>query len=98
VIAQLSGALCKEHGELGPFDERVVISEEWPILAGLYRRRPRRLVYERTLVARTSSRRMELRRFGYLRTFCKYVWAILMPAGRRVYSDHVRHALPPETP
>ena len=84
--------------ELGPFDERVVIGEEWPILAGLYRARPGRLVYDRTLVARTSNRRMELRRFGYLRTFCKYIWAILMPAGRRVYSDHVRHALPPETP
>jgi glycosyltransferase involved in cell wall biosynthesis len=84
--------------EFGPFDEDVVIGEEWPILAGLYRARPKRLVYDRTLVARTSNRRMELRRFGYLRTFCKYLWAILMPAGRRVYSDHVRHALPPETP
>jgi glycosyltransferase involved in cell wall biosynthesis len=84
--------------ELGPFDERVVIGEEWPILAGLQRARPGRLVYDRSLVARTSSRRMALRRFGYLRTFCKYVWAILTPAGRVVYSDHVRHALPPETP
>lgn len=83
--------------ELGPFDEDVVIGEEWPILAGLYRVRPHRFVYDRTLVAATSSRRMELRRWGYLRTFSKYVWAILMPAGRRVYSDHVRHALPPET-
>ena len=84
--------------ELGPFDERVVIGEEWPILAGLYRARRGRFVYDRNLVALTSNRRMELRRFGYLRTFCKYVWAILVPAGRRVYSDHVRHALPPETP
>ena len=30
--------------EFGPFDERVAIGEEWPILAGLYRARPGRLV------------------------------------------------------
>ena len=42
--------------EFGPFDERVAIGEEWPILAGLYRARPARFIYDRTLTARTSSR------------------------------------------
>jgi glycosyltransferase involved in cell wall biosynthesis len=77
--------------EFGPFDERVVIGEEWPILAGLYRARPERLIYDRALVALTSSRRMELQRWGYLRTLCKYVWAIMHVSGRLEYDDRVRH-------
>ena len=79
--------------ELGPFDEDVVLGEESPILAGLYRARRRRLVYDRTLVALTSSRRMELRRFGYLRVFCRYTWAFFMASGRRVHPDAVRHTV-----
>jgi glycosyltransferase involved in cell wall biosynthesis len=78
--------------ELGPFDEQVVLGEEWPILAGLYRARRERLVYDRTLIALTSSRRMELRRFGYLRVFTRYMWAFFMASGRRVHPDDVRHA------
>lgn len=74
----------------GPFDETVVIGEEWPILAGLYRREPARLVYDRTLAARTSSRRMELQSFGYLRTGLRYLWAILHRSGRRYYTDRIR--------
>jgi glycosyltransferase involved in cell wall biosynthesis len=76
--------------EFGPFDEDVAIGEEWPILAGLYRVRPQMFIYDRALVAQTSSRRMERQRFGYVRTFLKYVWAILHHAGRVGYSDHIR--------
>ena len=57
--------------EFGPFDERVAIGEEWPILAGLYRARPRRFVYDRAITALSSGRRMELQRFGYTRTFAR---------------------------
>jgi glycosyltransferase involved in cell wall biosynthesis len=71
----------------GPFDERVAIGEEWPILAGLYRARPDRLAYDRRLVARTSSRRMDLQLFGYTRTLLHYIWAVLHESGRNGYSD-----------
>lgn len=76
--------------EFGPFDERVAIGEEWPILAGLYRRRPDRFVYDRSIIALTSSRRMERQAFGYLRTLLKYLWAILDVRGRIHYSDQIR--------
>lgn len=76
--------------EFGPFDEEVSIGEEWPILANVYRTRPGRFIYERSIVARTSSRRMEQQPFGYLRTFAKYVWAILDRRGRIHYSDQIR--------
>lgn len=74
----------------GPFDERVVIGEEWPILAGLYREAPRRLVYDRRTVARSSSRRMDLQPWGYTRTYLKYLWAILHASGRLHYPDTIR--------
>ncbi len=74
----------------GPFDEMVAIGEEWPILAGLYRADPRRLIYDRTLTARTSGRRMERQAFGYVRTFVKYVVAVLWPPARVNYSDRIR--------
>ena len=83
--------------EFGPFDVRVAIGEEWPILAGLHRKRPQRLIYDRTLTALSSSWRMKLRRWGYTRTFARYVWAILSPRGRVGYPDHIRHA-PPARP
>lgn len=83
---------CKRtvFDEFGPFDERVAIGEEWPILAGLYRSRRQSFIYDRSLTALTSSRRMELQRFGYLRTFAKYIWAILHLSGRVNYSDRFR--------
>jgi len=84
--------------EFGPFDERVAIGEEWPILAGLYRARRHRLIYDRSLTALSSSRRMELQPFGYCRTVAKYAWAILSFRGRVHYSDQVRHARASETP
>ncbi len=80
----------KVFDELGPFDERVAIGEEWPILASVYRRDRRKLIYDRSMTALSSSRRMELQPFGYLRTFFKYVWAILVFQGRVNYSDRIR--------
>ena len=76
--------------EFGPFDEDVAIGEEWPILASVYRLRPNRFVYDRSLTGRTSSRRMERQAFGYTRTFLKYVWAILHRPGRVHYTDQIR--------
>ena len=76
--------------EFGPFNEEVAIGEEWPILASLYRQRPQRFVYDRSITALSSSRRMQARPFGYTRTFLKYVWAILHRSGRINYSDQAR--------
>ena len=76
--------------EFGPFDEAVAIGEEWPILARLYQFRPRRFVYDRSLTALSSSRRMERQPFGYSRTFFKYLWAILHQSGRVRYTDRFR--------
>lgn len=76
--------------EFGPFDEEVAIGEEWPILARVYRHRSHRFVYDRSMTGLTSSRRMERQPFGYLRTFLKYVWAILHKSGRIHYTDRIR--------
>ncbi|HYC49525.1 MAG TPA: glycosyltransferase family 2 protein, partial [Gemmatimonadaceae bacterium] len=54
--------------QYGPFDESCVTAEEWPLTAAAYRHHPARFAYERRITARTSSRRMELQPFGYLRT------------------------------
>jgi glycosyltransferase involved in cell wall biosynthesis len=78
----------------GPFDEGVLIGEEWPILVGVYRSRPQAFVYDRARVAATSSRRMDLRRFGYLRVLARYAWAVLHASGRLDYPDDVREAAP----
>jgi glycosyltransferase involved in cell wall biosynthesis len=80
--------------QYGPFDESVAIGEEWPILAGLYRAHPDQLIYDRSLTAYTSSRRMNLQRFGYLRIFLKYVWAVLHVSGRNGYPDSYRAVRP----
>lgn len=84
--------------EFGPFDERVAIGEEWPILAGVYATQPRKLAYLWSLRIPTSSRRMELVRFGYVRLFVKYVWAVLAFRGRVEYDDTIRHVatVPPD--
>jgi glycosyltransferase involved in cell wall biosynthesis len=74
----------------GPFDERVVIGEEWPITAGCYRADRARFVYDSATAAVTSNRRMERQRFGYVRTLTKYVWAVLHYSGRIHYSDRIR--------
>ena len=74
----------------GPFDEGVAIGEEWPILAGLYKRSRKAVIYDRSIIARSSSRRMDRLPFGYTRCFLKYVWAILHRKGRIHYPDTVR--------
>src|SRR5687768_747688 len=75
----------------GPFDESWVIAEEWPLTEAAYRYHPGRFLYDRRLTARTSSRRMELQPFGYLRTFLKWVAVILFPWARTAPIDHIRH-------
>jgi glycosyltransferase involved in cell wall biosynthesis len=74
----------------GPFDEDVAIGEEWPILAGLYKVSRSAVIYDRSIVARSSSRRMDRRTFGYTRCFLKYIWAILHRSGRIHYPDTIR--------
>ena len=77
--------------EHGPFDVSVDIGEEWPILAGAYRANPSGFYYGRELVAFTSSRRMELQTFGYIRTLLQYagaIWFSAAPRGR--YPVHIR--------
>lgn len=75
---------------LGPFDESVVIGEEWPLTAECYSRDRRRFIYDCSTSAVTSDRRMALQRFGYIRTFFKYVWAVLHKSGRIYYADTIR--------
>jgi len=75
----------------GPFEQSRMITEEWPLTGAAYRYHRERFLYDRSLTARTSSRRMELRPFGYLRTFLKWVSVVLFPRGRTSLSDRVRH-------
>jgi glycosyltransferase involved in cell wall biosynthesis len=75
----------------GPFDESCVITEEWPLTGAAYRYHPERFLYDRSLTARTSSRRMELRSFGYVRTFLKWASAVLFPWARTTPIDRIRH-------
>ena len=81
---------AKVFDEFGPFDEGVAIGEEWPILANHYRCRRRNFVYDRSITAFSSNRRMQAQPFGYSRTFLKYVWAILHRSGRLNFSDRIR--------
>jgi glycosyltransferase involved in cell wall biosynthesis len=74
----------------GPFDEEVAIGEEWPILANVYRLERERFVYDRSITALSSSRRMSSQRFGYSRTLFKYAWAIMHLSGRVHYTDRIR--------
>lgn len=76
--------------ELGGFHEGRTLGEEWSILAGLYKKRPRRFAYDRTLTAMTSSRRMELQSFGYARVLFQYVRVVLAPDSDVHYSDAIR--------
>jgi hypothetical protein len=56
-----------------------------------YRHHRERFLYDRSLTARTSSRRMELQPFGYLRTFLKWVSVVLFPWARTSLTDRIRH-------
>ena len=75
----------------GPFDESWKIAEEWPLTGAAYRFHPERFLYDRSLTARTSSRRMELQPFGYARTFLKWGLVVLFPWARTSLSDRIRH-------
>ena len=75
----------------GPFDESSVTAEEWPLTVSAYRYHHERFLYDRSLTARTSSRRMELQRFGYLRTFVKWTSVVLFHWARTSPVDRIRH-------
>ena len=75
----------------GPFKESWLIAEEWPLTGAAYRYHPERFLYDRTLTARTSSRRMELQPFGYVRTYLKWASVVLFPWARTSLTDQIRH-------
>jgi glycosyltransferase involved in cell wall biosynthesis len=75
----------------GPFKESWLIAEEWPLTGAAWRYHPERFLYDRSLTARTSSRRMELQPFGYVRTFLKWVSVVLFPWARTSLNDRIRH-------
>lgn len=75
----------------GPFDESRVIAEEWQLTGMAYRHHRARFLYDRSLTARTSSRRMELQPFGYARTFLKWVSVVLFEWARSDGYDRIRH-------
>ena len=75
----------------GPFHEAWLIAEEWPLTAAAWRHHPERFLYDRGMTARTSSRRMELQPFGYVRTFLKWVSVVLFPWARTSLDDRIRH-------
>jgi glycosyltransferase involved in cell wall biosynthesis len=75
----------------GPFEENWAIAEEWPLTMGAYRHHRERFLYDLRLTARTSSRRMELQPFGYVRTFLKWVLVVLFPRARTSLTDRIRH-------
>jgi hypothetical protein len=75
----------------GPFVEAWATAEEWPLTIAAYRHHRQRFLYDRSLTARTSSRRMELRRFGYLRTFLTWACVVLFRWARASPTENVRH-------
>lgn len=75
----------------GPFEESYVIAEEWPLTGAAYRRYRGSFLYDRSLTARTSSRRMELQPFGYVRTFMRWALVVLLPQARRAPMNDIRH-------
>ena len=75
----------------GRFDESFVTAEEWPLTRAAYRYHRERFLYDRSLTARTSSRRMELRPFGYLRTFLMWASVVLFHWARTSPIDQIRH-------
>jgi glycosyltransferase involved in cell wall biosynthesis len=75
----------------GPFQSAWAIAEEWPITTAAYRYHHDRFLYDRSIAARTSSRRMELQPFGYLRTFLKWTSVVLFPWARTSLTDRIRH-------
>jgi glycosyltransferase involved in cell wall biosynthesis len=86
----------RAHFEMyGGFHEAWAIAEEWPLTVPAYRYHRERFLYDRRITARTSSRRMELQPFGYLRTFLKWVSVVLFPWARTSLTDRIRHEAAP---
>ena len=77
----------------GPFDESCVIAEEWPLTGAAYRYHRERYMYDRTLTALTSSRRMELQPLGYVHTFLKWASAVVFPWARTSPINGIRHGM-----
>lgn len=75
----------------GPFNQSWAIAEEWPLTAAAWRHHRERFLYDRRLTARTSSRRMELQPFGYVRTFLKWVSVVLFASARSALTHRIRH-------
>ena len=75
----------------GPFNESWAIAEEWPLTCAAYRHHRERFLYDRSLTGRSSSRRMDLQHFGYVRTFFKWVSVVLFPWARTTLDDRIRH-------
>ena len=75
----------------GPFNEAWLIAEEWPLTGAAYKYHHERFLYDRSLTARTSSRRMELQPFGYARTFLKWSSVVLFPWARTSLNHRIRH-------
>jgi glycosyltransferase involved in cell wall biosynthesis len=75
----------------GPFQESCAITEEWPLTGAAYRFHRERFLCDGSLTARTSSRRMELQPFGYLRTFLKWASVVFFPWARTTLGDRIRH-------
>jgi glycosyltransferase involved in cell wall biosynthesis len=75
----------------GPFNESCVTAEEWPLTGAAYRHHRERFLYDRSLTARTSSRRMELQPFGYVRTFLQWVLVVLFQWARASKTARIRH-------
>ncbi|HEY7500841.1 MAG TPA: glycosyltransferase family A protein [Vicinamibacterales bacterium] len=84
----------RTHFEIyGPFNETCAIAEEWPLTGAAYRYHGERFLYDRSVAARTSSRRMELQPFGYVRTFLKWASVVLFPWARTSLTDRFRHEI-----
>ena len=75
----------------GPFEPSWAIAEEWPLTGAAWRYHRARFLYDRQLTARTSSRRMDLQPFGYLRTFLKWVLVVLFCSARTDAYVDIRH-------
>ena len=81
----------REHFErYGPFNSSWAIAEEWPLTVSAWRHHRERFLYDRSVTARTSSRRMELQPFGYSRTFLWWVMVVLFPWARTSLTE-LRH-------
>jgi glycosyltransferase involved in cell wall biosynthesis len=75
----------------GPFEASFATAEEWPLTGAAYRHHRERFLYDRSLTARTSSRRMELRPCGYLRTFLTWAAVVLFRRARTSPVECIRH-------